>query len=688
MIPSIIITSDLPLSEMPSNDKDMEAVAPRRYSTCAPHSIPLNEAQLFEYFFKTLQHPAFIIDLNVSRSEAQATIVNAAAGNFLLTCATNFYNNSHLEAFKGSVQDMINVARRKLAQQFTFSDILHIEMSINETTEDCIYNLSATSFETTEDSRKLAIVLMEVPKPMKEEIRALDCFKASLMSALSHELNTPMNSLMPILKMMPSYISDDRNEDLKEVALSSAVFLQTKIRDLIDYTKISLKDFNPQLSEFYVNDLFDDIVKIFKYEIHQKSNTLITKIETIHSAKLLIYADKNRVEQVLMKLVSNANKFTQNGTIHLIASENKQNFNVTFSVKDTGLGISRNHLQNLFAPLPEKSKLTTNFAKLPGLGLDIAKSICENMDSQLVVTSIKGKGSTFTFEIPTCRIIDFSMNATRSRQSLKELPIATPRFTPKINKINDIKILIEAINNERTTGDQTHKDSKPLYSPQSGSAKFNAVQNRKRKSKIHNRLMTIDDLSKMSLDVDPESEICDEHSAVTQSLSQYQTIISAHCSVKRDKLITAPSGMYATIELTPKQQVVLIVDDLFSNRMVIHEMLKRYKIITQEAINGQDAVQIVENSFKKDSTFEIVLILMDLNMPVMGGIEAAQKIRILEKAIQKISIPIVAVTAHDGVSDKKACFETGMQDFVIKPIDFKRLRKIIKDFVPKMIEDL
>ena len=136
----------------------------------------------------------------------------------------------------------------------------------------------------------------------------------------------------------------------------------------------------------------------------------------------------------------------------------------------------------------------------------------------------------------------------------------------------------------------------------------------------------------------------------------------------------------------PKKKVVLITDDDYSNRLVVREILKRLRIPTIEAMNGEEAVSAVRKSFSKHSQYEIVLILLDLHMPVMTGVEATIRIRKME-TMRNDKIPIVAVTAHDGAKDQEECFNVGMQDFVVKPVASKTLRKIVDRYAPDLFLD-
>ena len=135
-----------------------------------------------------------------------------------------------------------------------------------------------------------------------------------------------------------------------------------------------------------------------------------------------------------------------------------------------------------------------------------------------------------------------------------------------------------------------------------------------------------------------------------------------------------------------KEKHVLIVDDIYSNRIVIREMLKKLNIPSVEASNGMEAIEVITQSFLYDSEMEIKLILMDINMPIMDGVEATVKIREYEDRSRiNTKIPIVAVTAHDGNSNKDLCIKAGMQHYVLKPINSYTLKKIITKFASEMI---
>ena len=668
-------------------------------------SVTLNSPQLFQCLFRAVSQPVFIIDLSANTEEAKPILKNTAAAA-LIRKSQDIFARSNLTSFNGSLREFISSARNKVAQETVLNDILCITNQADGPATEVYYNLTATTFETSNDGKMLGIVLMEVPDLMKQEINAMESFKSSLVSALSHELNTPLNSLIPLLRMMPSFKPEgDHGDDLKEVALTSALLLESKIRDLIDYTKNEMDDFRIVNTEFFVDDLFEELEHTFKFELENKKNTLIYKVDTYGKGKMLVMADRNRVSQVLVKLISNANKYTHSGNISLTATESKETFDVMFSVKDTGIGISQYALRALFSPLNEKSKQFQGSAKLAGLGLNIAKSICEHMDSSLKVTSEEGKGTKFTFELPMCRLANFEKSVgeadTLFADNEDRESVATDKPMPKFISLRRQ----HSVHSSRITTSKTLLQLKPIeilpYPGLSGSD-TNSVDessdtDKATKGLCHVRkksptavLPVSSPLTKSTFYKTSESkkeivnntysEPLEEEEMPEEPSTAYNIIPRYHSKINSS--LSDYFGALHKITLLPeKEHVVLIADDQYANRMVLREMLKRQCVKTIEAIDGKAALEEVEKSFRSDSTIEIVLILMDLNMPVMSGIESTVAIRELEHKLGRCrKIPIVAVTAQDSKKDRKASMDAGMQRYITKPVDHKTLENTVREY--------
>ena len=649
------------------------------------HSLSLQpdhfaELNVYEAFFKSTQHPALILDLNVNSQKARPRILNSMAHSLLSSC-NDFFKESQLEKFNGSFDDFIYSAKRKVEQEIRHSDLLHVLVKSNSEAVESIFSLTASTFNLGNDTKMLGILLIEITKSIKEELSALERFKESLISALSHELNNPMNSLIPLLNMMPSYTKEDKKEDYKEMALASANILRNKIRDLIDYTKIQQETIRLDLSEFYVEDLFEEIYTIFKYEAGKKHNKLVMKTITQRNKKLLMLGDRDRIEQILVKLMSNANKYTENGHITLIAEENKNNFNIAFSVEDTGIGMPPKKVKTIFAPLPEKARNLDAVARLPGLGLEIAKSLCQYMDCKLNVASEVGKGTKFHFELPVCRIAVFEDSLPENFfNNLKFKDVPNAASVPKINKKVPVK------EEEKTNSKDAPKESSFDQSLRrsNSSKRFTCPHDNadyRRLSRIpHQKIMN------------PKKEVQASNSPLLvagkefsdDSLSIHRLISRYNNPVRKRQFSEDIIG--GGREVFEREPVVLVVDDGYSNIMVITEMLKKMKIKSIGCLNGKKGVEVVEESFRPHESKNIELILMDLNMPIMNGVEATIEIRRLERKNGRSNeIPIVAVTGQEGESDKNICFKVGMQEYVRKPVNPKILNGIVSKYAPKLL---
>jgi signal transduction histidine kinase/ActR/RegA family two-component response regulator len=596
---------------------------------------------MYEAFFQSISFPVFLIELNSDSAKSKPYKLNIAATNLLKTCNTNFYKGSHLEKFDGFLKEFISSIRSNNKE--VYSDVIHIPLANGPR---AAYSLIASTFEIEAEIKILGIVLLEISKTIKEQIKILANFKASLSTSLSHELNNPINSLIPLLEMMPSYVQGEGKKDIKEMALSNAHLLQNKVKDFIDYTKIGTKNIKIRPTQFYLEEIFDELKRLFEVEIESNINRFIVKIVTYTCKRLMIFTDKDRLKQVLIKLVSNANKFTSKGSIFLTAKEVKENFNICFIVKDTGIGIPKEKQELLFASLIQKSEKAGEVGGLPGLGLEIAKGLCKHLGAILTFTSEEGRGTIFTFEIPECHILTLEdMLNTKAKQSDEE--------KPNKKKIDSLCT-------------ESHKTK--LYTPKKPLRDKNLLDEKQ----VINTNPIISTVSNKNV-LDKEAEVCKR--------MKYCENFSTKDNTKTEECETAFIPRDDHITTKEKHRVVLVTDDAFYNRMVMKEMLKKFNVATIEASNGEEAAVIVEKSFSKDCAYEITLIFMDLNMPIMNGVESTIKIRQLKKEYErKEEIPIIAVTAHDSTKDRVGCIQAGMQEYQLKPVTRKQLEKLLKTY--------
>jgi len=188
--------------------------------------------------------------------------------------------------------------------------------------------------------------------------------------------------------------------------------------------------------------------------------------------------------------------------------------------------------------------------------------------------------------------------------------------------------------------------------------------------------------------LDPDNLNFEEYSDVSKKLNLYTSTSPMDKKKDNQSLVTSAADLMAGPLSKAKKKIILVTDDSYYNRKTVSEMINRKNMKTMEAINGQDAVVKVQNSFDKDSDIEIQLILMDLEMPIMGGIEATIEIRKLEKRNnKKWVIPIVALTAHNSANHKNNCFKAGMQEHVVKPVTSNILKAILEKYTTNLLKE-
>ncbi len=685
-----------------------------------------NDPELYLRFFHALQHPAFIVDLNVNVQAAAPNIVNGSAAA-MLRSHSNLFDEARLESSNCTLNELMHTFRRRVEYPALKAERIRINPKLAFSSDgdvESVYDVTVSTFDSNE-MRMVGIVMMETPKDREKEKQVLENFKTSLICSLSHELFSPINSLIMALNLLPAGTSA-QGEDYKAISTANAEFLHSKISDLIDYTKIELNDFKLEESEFNVGHLFDDLERILKYSGLQNGNRLTFKTQTSANRKLLIHADRSRIKQVLVKLITNANKYTKRGEIAVAAAEKSDDLNVIFSVRDTGAGMGKDKLDQIFASMTEKAKFlqehNSGSTKLPGMGLEIAKRICECMGGNLRATSTFGKGSTFSFEIPICRIYttpileqreipDISGSPTYSK-SLTELPMLgmVPLLPIHNNSANKIPGEPATRNSEprqyqnlATRRPQPSKwqskrrGSGTLPHPMRG--REMAAANRDLMYSL-NRVQKLPAISERTETWDVAAEQLNEGAMdVKAKMLQYsdeklklrlggRRMTMELEDVPRERRVTQEAASSANEELhVPEQEgekegVILITDDDAFNRMVLRGIISKLKIRTIEAVNGEEAVDAVGKSIKAESKCVILMILMDLNMPTMDGVQAAREIRKLEKAHSRVyKIPIVAVSAHNTENDQSLCFKAGMQEFASKPVQAKDVERIVKTYV-------
>ena len=488
--------------------------------------------------------------------------------------------------------------------------------------------------------------------------------KSQFLANMSHEIRTPLNAIIGFSDILSESNLNNSEKEKATIISKSATALLNIINDILDISKIESGKFEISENEFNLNNLLEQLVQLYSVNTKQKDIRFLYTLDP--NIPHFLISDETKIKQVLSNILSNAIKFTpQNASVSFKVNLKKIENNIatiTFLVKDEGIGIAIDDQKKVFNPFSQADGTISRKFGGTGLGLSISSSIIKMLGSEIKLISKEGVGSTFYFDldlkIQDIDVIDhrklkydFAICGVISdNENIRDHLISTVKYFGRIYQAeedieNCKKVdLIFCFGDPEFTEKLT-KRKKFFNCPVVFVGNKTKIQN-------HPELIALMDYY---LDVPIYG------SKIFNIIAQVKSIEESHTLIDQVKSKNKFTGK------------VLVAEDNTNNQLLIRIILEKFGLNVQIVENGKLALEKV-----KEEIFD--LIFLDINMPVMDGIEAIKHIRLYEDMINKHT-PVVSLTANSIKGDREKYLEKGMDNYLSKPINNDELLKILNTYL-------
>ena len=593
--------------------------------------------------------------------KALAHLTNSSYDELFSTNKKEEYRDEQTGVNVASLEERLEIKENNISREI-LKNIIPISLEQKEVFLEAFMDISAQK---------------EIQKKEAESNKA----KSEFLANMSHEIRTPMNGIIGATELLAKTRLSKEQKNVVSIIGRSCDNLLNIINDILDFSKIEAGKMKIESYAFNLRSTVDYLMDQMSFRSLEKGIEILNDVEDTIPPFLI--GDESRLIQVLVNLMGNAVKFTSEGEVVLkVEIEQQKGTNVVlhFSVEDSGIGIPKNKLEKIFESFTQADGSTTRKFGGTGLGTSISKMLVELMGGKIWVESPnpnfmwskENPGSVFHFTLPF--VIDKNHKTlelnTEQFAHVNTLIVDNHKTNLLLLKktLNNWQIKSETVNDEKSALIRLEEDKgynlmiidSHVFSK--ADDKFLKTVKRKQKN-IKTILFSSENRWKNTEEFNGVDVVLQKPVKHTDLFNAIEKLL-----VEGKNDINNGEAQVAELKERIKNKQILLVEDNIINQKIAEKMLARLGLQTMIANNGQEAVDMLVGDVKD----KIDLVFMDVQMPVLNGLDATKKLR-----EEKLELPIIAMTANALKGDREICIEAGMNDYIGKPVKMDDLENII-----------